>query len=92
MPRKDGLGKREKPSTLTQAINAHMGEEEKNRKQKDEQKETGSRPPTQLPGPFGHLLRPAWIIQWAYSEIYITSIKHIPKENLIFTWRSRDFY
>ena len=32
-------------------INARMGEEEKNRKQKEEQrKETGNGPPIQLPG------------------------------------------
>ena len=56
-----------KPSTPTQAIDAHMGEEEQNRKQKEKQKkETGSGPPTQLPGQFGRLLQPAWIIRWDY--------------------------
>ena len=57
--------KSDKKFTPTQTIVALMGEEEKNRKQKEE---TGSGPPTQLPGPFGRLLRPAWIILWAYSE------------------------
>ena len=34
-------------------------------KQKEEQKkETGNGPTTQLPGPFGRLLRPIWFIQW----------------------------
>ena len=37
-----------KPSTATQAIDASMGEEEKNRNQKEGQKKvTGSGPPTQ---------------------------------------------
>ena len=40
-----------------QAIDARMGEEEKNRKQKEEQKkETESGSPTHLPGPFSRLL------------------------------------
>ena len=53
----------------TQAVDASMGEEEKNRKQKEEQKkDKGSGALIQLPGPFGRLLRPAWIIQWAYCE------------------------
>ena len=67
MPRKE-KGRREgadgKTILPTQVIDVRMGEEEKNRKQKEEQKkETGSGPPTQLPGPFGRLLRPAWIIR-----------------------------
>ena len=50
-------------------IDARMGEENKNRKQKKEQKKgTGSEPPTQLPGPFGNLLRPTWITWWSFSE------------------------
>ena len=57
---KNGLGQRVKPFTPTQAIDARMGEEEKNRKQKEEQnEETGSGVPTQLLGPFKFLLRPA---------------------------------
>ena len=48
--RKNGLGKKVKPSTPTQATDARMGKEEKNRKQKEEQKkETGRwapNPPT----------------------------------------------
>ena len=56
--RKKGLGQMAKPSTPTHAIDAHTGEEEKNRKQNEEQKnETGSEPPTQQPEPFGRLLR-----------------------------------
>ena len=52
-----------------QAIGMHMGEEEKNIKQNQGQKKgTGSKPPTQPPGPFGGLLQPTWIIRWAYSE------------------------
>ena len=40
-----------KPSTPTHEIDARMGEEEKNKKQKEVQKkETGSEPPTQLHG------------------------------------------
>ena len=67
--RKNGSEK-VKPSTPTQASDARMEEEEKNRKQKEEhkKKKTGSGPPIKLPGPFGRLLRPAWIIRWAYSE------------------------
>ena len=39
------------------------------KKQKEEKKkETGSAPSIQLPGLFGRLLRPTWIIRWAYSE------------------------
>ena len=50
--RKNESGQRVKLSTPTQAIDARMGEEEKNRKQKGEQKkETGSGPPAQLPRP-----------------------------------------
>ena len=65
--RKNGSGHRAKPSSHTQATDARMGKEEKKRKQKEEQnKETGSG--TQLPGPFGRPLRPAWIIQWANTE------------------------
>ena len=42
---KDDSGQKAKPSTPTQAIDARMGEEEKNIKQKEEQKkETGSEP------------------------------------------------
>ena len=68
--RKKGLGQRAKPSAPTQGIDARMGEKEQNRKQKEKQKkETVSGPPTKLPGPFCRLLRPAWIIRWAYSEI-----------------------
>ena len=60
---KNGSGKRAKPSTPTQGIDAFMGEEEKNKKQWEEQKEeTGSGPLTHLPVPFGPLLRPSWII------------------------------
>ena len=67
--RKTGSGQRVKPSTPTQAIDAHMGEEEKNRKQKQERnKETRSERQTMLPGPFCRLLRPTWIIRWEYSE------------------------
>ena len=68
--RKNELGQKAKPSTSTQAIEACMGEEEKNRKQKEEKKgiEIGNGAPAQLPGPFGCLLQPTWIIQWAYSE------------------------
>ena len=67
--KKKRIGAEDTPSTPTQAIDALMGEEEENRKQKEEQKqETGRRPPTQLPGPFGRLVRPTWIIRWAYSE------------------------
>ena len=36
--RKNGSGQKAKPSTPTQAIDAHMGEEKRNRKQKEEQK------------------------------------------------------
>ena len=44
----------------TQAIDARIGDEEKNRKREEEQKkETGSGPPAHLPGPFDRLLRPA---------------------------------
>ena len=47
------------PSILNLAVYALIEEEEQNRKQKDEQKkETGSASPTQLPGPFGRLIRP----------------------------------
>ena len=61
---KNGSGQRAKPSTPTQPFDARMGEKEKNIKQKEEQrKETGSGTPTQLPGPFGHLLRPTWTIR-----------------------------
>ena len=77
MPRKEtvrkerkenGSRQKAKPSTPTQGIDARMGGEEKNIQQKEEQKkETGSGAPTQLPGPFGRLLRPAWIIRLAYS-------------------------
>ena len=43
--RKNGSGQRAKPSTPLQAIDARIGEEEKSRKQKDEQKKgTGSGP------------------------------------------------
>ena len=45
--KKNGSGQKAKPSTSTQAIDAHMGEEEKNIKQKKKQKkETGSGLPT----------------------------------------------
>ena len=55
--RKIASEKKAKPSTPTQAIDASMGEEEKNRKHKEEQKkETRSGPPTQVPAPFGPLL------------------------------------
>ena len=60
--KRNGLGQRVKPSTPTQAIDARIGEEEKNRKQEEKKKETVSGPSTQLPGPFRCLLRPAWII------------------------------
>ena len=57
-----------KPSIQTQVIDARMGEEEQNSKQKEEQKkETVGESPTQLPGPFGRLLRPAWIIRCTHS-------------------------
>ena len=60
------MGQREKPFTPNKATDARIGEEETNRKQKEEQKkETGSGALTQLPG---RLLRPVWIIRWAYSE------------------------
>ena len=50
--RKNGFRQKAKPSTSTQEVDALMGEEEKNIKQKQEQnKETGTGPPTQLPGP-----------------------------------------
>ena len=58
--KKNRSGQKAKPSTPTQAIDAHMGEEEKNIEQKEEQKkETGGGAPTQLSGSFGRLLRPA---------------------------------
>ena len=48
--RKNGLAQRVKPSNPTLAIDALIGEEEQKRKQKEEQnKETGSGFPTQLP-------------------------------------------
>ena len=54
--------------TSTQGIDELRGEKEQSRKwKKEKRKETGSEPPTQLLGPFGHLLRPASIIQQAYS-------------------------
>ena len=57
--RRNGAGKRAKPSPPpTQAIDARMGEEEQNIRKK-----LGTQPP----GPFGRLLRPAWIIRRAYS-------------------------
>ena len=74
--KKNGSEEREKPSTPIQAIDAHMGEEEKNRKQKEEhKKETGNGSPTHLPGPFDRLLLPAWIILWSYSEIRLYLVK-----------------
>ena len=62
--KKKRIGQKAKLSTPTQAIDERIGDEE----QKEEQrKETGSGTPTQLPGPFGRLLRLSWIIWWAYS-------------------------
>ena len=69
----------------TQANGARMGEKEKNRNQKEEQKkETGGRAPTQLPEPFNLFLRPAWITQYPIlkpqrpqgekNKIYLTHI------------------
>ena len=52
---KERLMQKGKPPTPTQATDAHMGKEEKNRKQN---KETESRSPTQIPGLFGHLIDP----------------------------------
>ena len=44
------------------------GKKKRTKKEKEEQKkETGGGSSAQLPGPFGHLTRPAWIIRYAYS-------------------------
>ena len=62
-----GRGRNHPPQRrqLMRIWNMRIWEEEQNRKQKEEQKkETGSGPPTQLPGPFIRLVRPAWIIRW----------------------------
>ena len=62
--RKNGSGQRGKPSTPTQAIDALIGEEEQNGKQKEEQKKKqGAGPQPSCLGLFAHLLRPSWIIQ-----------------------------
>ena len=65
--KKKQIGAEGEPSTPTQAIDARMGEEEKNRKQ-GRTKRNRERAPAQLPGPFGRFLRPAGIMRWAYSE------------------------
>ena len=66
----NGQGKKAKPSTPTLVIDALIGEKEQSGKQKEEQKkQTGCGSQPNYPGPFGHLYGPAWIKQWAYSEI-----------------------
>ena len=57
--RKGIEAQRKKSATPTWTIDASIGDEEQNEKQK---KETGSRPPTQLPWAISHLIQPAWII------------------------------
>ena len=67
--KKNGSGHRLKLSTPTQASDAPMGEEGKNKKQREEKKKkTVIGAPTQISGPFDSLLRPAWIVRWSYSE------------------------
>ena len=48
--RKNGSGQKVKPSTTTQAIDAHMGEEEKYRRKN--KRKTGSRPPNPACDPY----------------------------------------
>ena len=59
--------------TPIRKIDALIGFEEQNRKQ---MKEKRARPQTSYPGPFGRLLRPAWIIRWAYFEKLPTPRPH----------------
>ena len=51
-----------KPSTPARATDALRMEKEQKRK------EQGVGPQPGYPGPFGRLLRPTWIIRWAYSK------------------------
>ena len=68
--KKKGIeAQRVKPSTKFQATDAHIGDEEQNgKKKKNKRKKHGAGPQPGYPRAFGRLLRPAWIIWWAYSE------------------------
>ena len=58
-----------KPSAPSQATDAHIGDEEQRGNQKkNKRKKQGSGPQSSYTGSFGGLLRPAWIILFAYSE------------------------
>ena len=73
--KKKWIGAKDKPSTTTQTNDERMGEEEKNRKQKEAQKkETGSGPPTQLPGLFHRLLQLAF---WRNHPAQPRQVMHI---------------
>ena len=58
-------GQKAKPPTPTQAIDALIGDEEQNGKQKKvkKRKKQGTGPQPSYPGPFGRLLRRAGIIR-----------------------------